>query len=152
VELIRTIALADVLTLTPELKAVLEDLRQDADVVIDKSHAPYHVLVDYVDGEVTLRMTGHNNEVTALNIPLRSLRGVLRDYMQISESFHAAISTGDLQRFEAIDLGKRALHDEAAEMIVDMLAPQARLGHGTARKLFTLICVLQPSGKTLMDS
>ncbi|MBI1362550.1 MAG: hypothetical protein GC134_01030 [Proteobacteria bacterium] len=149
-QVIRTLALADGVALTPELKAVLEDLHRDADIAVTGIAAPYALEVGYVEGEVLLSLAGSESHET-FAVPLRALRGVLRDYLRISESFHAAISSGDLQRFEAIDLGKKALHDEAAEMLVDMLAPQLRLGHGTARKLFTLICALQPSGKTLLE-
>ncbi len=149
-DLIRTITLKDDIHLTPELKAIIDDLRQDADIVLPDMAAPYNMAIAYTEGEVTLNLSDEktSNEI-ALAIGLRSLRGVLRDYTQITDNFQAAVASGNLQRFEAIDLGKRALHDEAAEMLIDMLSPKCRIGHETARKLFTLICTLQPSGKTL---
>jgi len=149
-DLIRTITLKDNIHLTPELKAIVDDLCQDADIVLPDITAPYDMAIAYTEGEVTLNLRGDKTpDAIELAIGLRSLRGVLRDYTQITDNFQAAVASGDLQRFEAIDLGKRALHDEAADMIIDMLSPRCRIGHGTARKLFTLICTLQPSGKTL---
>jgi uncharacterized protein (UPF0262 family) len=150
-QVLAAISLAESVPLTLPLRAVLDDLRHNADLVLDNDLAPYTLRVGYAEGSVFLNVTGREGREGEFVVSLRALRGILRDYLRISDSFQAAIASGDRQRFEAIDLGKKALHDEAAHLLAEMLAPRLRLGHGTARKLFTLICALQPTGKTLLE-
>lgn len=75
--------------------------------------------------------------------PLTDLRPIIRDYFFICESYNSAVRSAPLVRITALDQGRRALHNEAGEMLREGLAAWVAIDFDTARRLFTLICVLQ---------
>jgi len=75
-------------------------------------------------------------------LPLGPLRSIIRDYFRVCDAYYEAIKTATRARIEAIDMGRRGLHDEGAERLRDRVTTRIRLDEGTARRLFTLICVL----------
>jgi uncharacterized protein (UPF0262 family) len=81
-----------------------------------------------------------------ITLPLAPFRGIVRDYFMVCESYYEAIRRSSLSQIEAIDVGRRSLHDEGAALLLDRLADKAAIDHDTARRLFTLICVLHLRG------
>lgn len=77
-----------------------------------------------------------------LMLPLLPFRRVVRDYFMVCESYYEAIKHAGPSRIEAIDMARRALHDEGAEMLRARLSDRVEVDGGTARRLFTLVCVL----------
>lgn len=75
-------------------------------------------------------------------LPLLPFRRLVRDYFAVCESYFEAIKHAGPGRIEAIDVGRRALHDEGAQMLRLRLADRVEVDSGTARRLFTLVCVL----------
>ena len=75
-------------------------------------------------------------------LALASLRSIVRDYFLSCDSYYDAIKTASPSKIEAIDMGRRGLHDEGAEILKERLAGKADIDKRTARRLFTLICVL----------
>ena len=73
---------------------------------------------------------------------LMPFRGVIRDYFMICESYHNAIRTATSAQIEAIDMGRRGLHNEGSRMLTDALRNQVEVEFNTSRRLFTLICAL----------
>ena len=71
---------------------------------------------------------------------------MIRDYFTICESYFEAIKSASLSRIEAIDVGRRSLHDEGADLLRERLAAKVEVDSDTARRLFTLICVLHVKG------
>jgi uncharacterized protein (UPF0262 family) len=84
--------------------------------------------------------------VTAHLLSLSPLRRIVKDYFMICDSYYAAIRTATPERIEAIDMGRRALHDEGSELLMERLKHKVRVDFDTARRLFTLICVLHWRG------
>ena len=82
----------------------------------------------------------------SFGLPLRPFRRVIKDYFVVCESYFQAIRTASPSRIEAIDMGRRGLHDEGAEMLLDALSAHVRTDPDTARRLFTLLCVLHVRG------
>ncbi len=80
-----------------------------------------------------------------VRLALAPLRGLIRDYFTLSESYYEALG-GAPGRLEAIDMGRRSLHNEGAECLRDRLAANIDIDLETARRLFTLICVLHIKG------
>lgn len=74
--------------------------------------------------------------------PLSPLRGIIKDYFMICDSYYKAIKTSTPLKIEAIDMGRRGLHNEGAEILQERLAKKVEIDSGTARRLFTLICIL----------
>ena len=70
------------------------------------------------------------------------MKKVVRDYFMVCDSYFKAIKTQPPSRIEAIDMGRRGLHNEGAEILSEHLAEKVRMDTDTARRLFTLVCVL----------
>ncbi|MGH6988406.1 MAG: UPF0262 family protein [Stellaceae bacterium] len=81
-----------------------------------------------------------------ISLALGDFRPIIKDYFLVCESYNDAIRRAPLSRITAIDQGRRAMHNEASEMLRERLAPQVAVDLDTARRLFTLICVLQIRG------
>jgi uncharacterized protein (UPF0262 family) len=84
--------------------------------------------------------------VVAHLLSLSPLRRVVKDYYMICDSYYQAIRTATPDKIEAIDMGRRGIHNEGSEILAERLAGKVELDHDTARRLFTLICVLHWKG------
>jgi uncharacterized protein (UPF0262 family) len=82
-------------------------------------------------------------EIVLLLTPLRQ---IVRDYFIICESYFDSIRNAPPHKIEAIDMGRRGLHDEGSRMLRERLAGMVEIDFATARRLFTLICVLHARG------
>jgi uncharacterized protein (UPF0262 family) len=84
--------------------------------------------------------------VMAHLLSLSPLRRIVKDYFMICDSYYEAIRTATPDRIEAIDMGRRGLHDEGSRILQDALKRKVKVDFDTARRLFTLICVLHWKG------
>jgi uncharacterized protein (UPF0262 family) len=75
-------------------------------------------------------------------LSLTPLRRVIRDYFMVCDSYYEAIRSATPQQIEALDAGRRGLHNEGSELLTERLREKVELDHDTARRLFTLICAL----------
>jgi uncharacterized protein (UPF0262 family) len=87
-----------------------------------------------------------NGSHETIVLPLAPFRGIVRDYFMVCESYYEAIRRSSLAQIEAIDVGRRSLHDEGSALLMERLADKVAVDHDTARRLFTLICVLHLRG------
>jgi uncharacterized protein (UPF0262 family) len=79
-------------------------------------------------------------------LSMSPLKGVMRDYYVICEAYYASVGSASPAQFEAIDMGRRGLHDEGAELLRERLSGKIDLDHATARCLFTLVAALYWKG------
>jgi len=79
-------------------------------------------------------------------LALSPFRRIVKDYFTVCESYYAAIKRASPSQIEAIDMGRRSLHDEGSDILRLRLAGKIELDANTARRLFTLICVLHIRG------
>ena len=77
---------------------------------------------------------------------LSPLRRIVKDYYMICDSYYAAIRTATPDKIEAIDMGRRGIHNEGSAILMERLKDKVSLDMDTARRLFTLICVLHWKG------
>jgi uncharacterized protein (UPF0262 family) len=84
--------------------------------------------------------------VIAHMLSLAPFRRIVKDYFVVCDSYYAAIRTATPDRIEALDMGRRALHDEGSRIVIDRLKRKVDLDFDTARRLFTLITVLHWKG------
>jgi uncharacterized protein (UPF0262 family) len=77
---------------------------------------------------------------------LSPLRRIVKDYFTVCDSYYQAIRAATPERIEAIDMGRRSLHDEGSQVLMERLERKVRIDFDTARRLFTLICVLHWKG------
>ena len=84
--------------------------------------------------------------VMAHLLSLAPFRRIVKDYFTVCDSYYAAIRTATPDRIEALDMGRRALHDEGSNLVLERLKQKVDLDFDTARRLFTLISVLHWKG------
>jgi uncharacterized protein (UPF0262 family) len=79
-------------------------------------------------------------------LPLRTFQSIVKDYFLVCESYFSAIKKSTPSQIEAIDMGRRGLHNEGSELLRERLGGKIDVDFDTARRLFTLICVLHIRG------
>ena len=90
--------------------------------------------------------TEEEQRLGTVTLPLSPFRRVIRDYFTVCESYFEAIKTASPSKIEAIDMGRRGLHNEGSELLQERLGEKIAVDFDTARRLFTLICVLHIRG------
>ncbi len=131
-----------------ERRVAIYDILEDNDfALVEGGAGPYRLSLGVEENRVTFDVRdGSDARLARFRLPLTPFRGVIRDYFTICESYYEAIKTASPSRIEAIDIGRRSLHDEGAEILRERLAQRAEVDADTARRLFTLICVLHVKG------
>ena len=84
--------------------------------------------------------------VRKLMLSLTTLRRVIKDYFMICDSYYDAIRNSTPSQIEAIDMGRRGLHNEGSQILTERLAEKVEVDFDTARRLFTLVCALARPG------
>ncbi len=108
---------------------------------------PYHLHLAIAENRLLFDIRSDADEpVTTVTLPLLPFRRIVKDYFVICESYYEAIRTASPSKIEAIDMGRRGLHDEGCEILRDRLEGKVEIDFDTARRLFTLICVLHIRG------
>jgi uncharacterized protein (UPF0262 family) len=108
---------------------------------------PYHLHLSIAENRLLFDIRSDADEAVAtVTLPLLPLRRIVKDYFAICESYYEAIRTASPSKIEAIDMGRRGLHDEGCEILRDRLDGKVEIDFDTARRLFTLICVLHIRG------
>lgn len=127
-----------------ERRAALFDLVQDSRFrLVSGAHGPYVLHLDIDVERIRFLVYDENDrQLARFSLPLPEVRRVVKDYFLICDSYYNAIRTLSPSRIEAIDMGRRGLHDEGAELMREKLATSVEMDLNTARRLFTLICVL----------
>jgi len=108
---------------------------------------PFHLKLSVRDGKLAFEVANENAEPQgAFYLSLSPLRQVIRDYFQICESYYEAVKRLPPAQIEAIDMGRRGIHNEGSRILVERLEGKIVTDMETARRLFTLICVLHFKG------
>ena len=84
--------------------------------------------------------------LVSFSLPLGDFRGLIKEYFTVCETYFNAIKTLSPSRIEAIDMGRRGLHNEGSRLMAERLADKVAIDTDTARRLFTLLCVLHIRG------
>lgn len=90
--------------------------------------------------------TEAGEDAAEFHLSLSPFRQVVKDYWQICESYYDAVKKLPPSQIEAIDMARRGIHDEGARVLQERLEGKAEVDHDTARRLFTLVCVLHFGG------
>jgi uncharacterized protein (UPF0262 family) len=104
---------------------------------------PYHLHLSITENRLALDIRTTENENLQVHLlSLKPFRTIVRDYFMICDSYYSAIKTKTLAQIEAIDMGRRGLHNEGAALLRERLNGKIEMDEDTSRRLFTLICVL----------
>jgi uncharacterized protein (UPF0262 family) len=113
----------------------------------DPEPGPYALAISLAEGRLVLEITRENGAtVVSHYLSLTPLRRVVKDYFLVCESYYSAIRTHSPSQIEAIDMGRRGLHNEGSELLRERLKDKIDVDFGTARRLFTLVCALHWKG------
>ena len=102
---------------------------------------PYDLRMGLLENRLVLDVRGPDYEKRHI-LSLSPFRMLIKDYFLICESYYQAIRNSTPQQIEALDMGRRGLHNEGSELLRERLAGKIEVDHDTARRLFTLICAL----------
>jgi uncharacterized protein (UPF0262 family)/protein-tyrosine-phosphatase len=110
------------------------------------AHGPYALHVSIVGNHIVLDVRNPETfqPIAAHYLSLTPFRRLIRDYFRIRDSYYEAIKSGSTYQIETVDMARRALHNEAAELLRSRLENKLDMDLNTARRLFTLICAVQP--------
>jgi uncharacterized protein (UPF0262 family) len=127
-----------------ERKVAIFDLIEENEFAVeDRRDGPYALHLSMVDNRLMFDIRREDETpVVAVGLSLSPFRKVVKDYWQICESYYDAIKHATPSRIEAIDMARRGLHNEGSDLLRERLAGKVALDDNTARRLFTLICVL----------
>ena len=131
-----------------ERRIAIYDLLDDNSFeILGSDRGPYSLLLKRREARLIFRIFGDDGAPVAdISVSLSSFRKIIRDYFTVCESYYDAIKSASPSKIEAIDMGRRGLHDEGAEMLREKLSEKVKVDDSTARRLFTLICVLHVRG------
>ena len=105
---------------------------------------PFNVTLRMEDNRLAIDLkTEDKKDLTTLVLPLTPLKKVIKEYFIVCDNYFDAIKKSNPKKIEAIDVGRRALHNEGSQIMQARLADKVDIDFETARRLFTLICVLQ---------
>ena len=130
-----------------ERAIALFDILEDNAFAVPGREGPYALTLGLVENKLAFAISTQAGEPVMTHLlSLTPFRRVIRDYEMICESYFNAIRTASPTQIEAIDMGRRGLHDEASETLRQRLEGKVDLDHDTARRLFTLIFALHWRG------
>jgi uncharacterized protein (UPF0262 family) len=123
--------------------AIFDLLEANSFDVIDGPDGPYALALSVVDQKLIFDVKLlDGTDVRIFMLSLSPFKRVVRDYFMICESYHQAIRQATPTQIEAIDMGRRGLHNEGSRLLETRLEGKVKLDFDTARRLFTLICAL----------
>lgn len=131
-----------------ERRIALFDLKEsNSFAVVGEARGPYVLTLAVAEGRLALDVASPDGERVVLHyMGMSVLRKMIKDYALICDSYHNAIRNASPSQIEAIDMGRRGLHNEAAEALQEALQERFALDLETARRLFTLVCALHVRG------
>ena len=106
----------------------------------DDSITDFKISISNFAGTAILTLI--DDSITDLKISISSVRRIIRDYQIVCDNYVEAIKTSPLKKIEAIDIGRRTIHDEGAGMLIEAFKEKVELDMDTARRLFTLVSII----------
>ena len=127
--------------------AIYDLIEENSFAPVDHDEGPYALRIGIKENRLVLDIRRANDKpVIAHLLSLTPFKGIVKDYFMICDSYYAAIRTATPDRIEAIDMGRKGLHDEGSRILQEAIKRKVKVDFDTARRLFTLICVLHWKG------
>jgi uncharacterized protein (UPF0262 family) len=127
--------------------AIYDLLEDNSFAPVDQECGPYVLHLSIAENRLVFDIRSEEGApVMAHLFSLTPLRRIVKDYFMICDSYYKAIRTSTPSQIEAIDMGRRGLHNEGSELLMERLKEKIAVDFDTARRLFTLICVLHWKG------
>ncbi len=127
--------------------AVFDLLEENYFAPVGDYTGPYSLHLAVEDNRLIFDIRGEDDgPLLAVPLPLTPFRSIVKDYFLVCDSYYNAIRRSSPSQIEAIDMGRRGLHNEGSTLLKERLAGKVEVDFDTARRLFTLICVLHIRG------
>ncbi len=127
--------------------AIFDLLQENVFRVVGKPSGPYKLVLSIAEGRLVFDISDVDDKpCTAIGLALSPFRRIVKDYFLICESYFQAIRTATPSQIETIDMARRGLHNEGSEILKARLNDKIEVDYDTARRLFTLVCVLHWRG------
>ena len=116
----------------------------------DDNSGPYDLKLSIEDGRLVIYMKNAlGKSLNTLILSIKPYKRLIQDYFIMIQSYESARHEGNRERLEAIDMGRRGIHNEGAELFMERLKDKVAMDVKTARRLFTLICALNKNNLIL---
>ena len=131
-----------------ERSIAIYDLLEDNNFSLpNRDDGPYTLAISLQDAKLVFEVTSsHGGSSMTHVLSLTPFRRILKDYFAVCETYYAAIRTATPAQIEAIDMGRRSLHDEGARLLAERLEGKVECDSDTARRIFTLLTALHWKG------
>ena len=127
--------------------AIYDLLEGNSFALPNGKEGPYRLQLSTQDGRLLFEIFSEGEEkLSIIGLSMSPFRAIVKDYFQICESYYQAIRLATPSQIETIDMARRALHNEGSELLKERLNGKVDLDFDTARRLFTLVCVLHWRG------
>jgi uncharacterized protein (UPF0262 family) len=126
-----------------ERRIAIFDLLENNVFAVAGHDGPYRILLRVEEGRLAIALLGEDGAAyEVIRMGLARLRRPIRDYFAICDAYFRAVRSDGARGIEPIDMARRALHNESAELLQECLEGKVEMDFDTARRLFTLLCVL----------
>jgi uncharacterized protein (UPF0262 family) len=123
--------------------AIFDLIEENSFEPVGHGGGPYRLNLSLIESKLLFTITtDEGGEVATHILSLTPFRRIVKDYFMICESYYEAIRSATPSKIEAIDMGRRGVHNEGSQTLIDRLNGKITLDFDTARRLFTLVCVL----------
>jgi uncharacterized protein (UPF0262 family) len=122
--------------------AIADLLHENHFAPVSGQTGPFSLHLAIEENRLLIDIIGVDQSKETIQIGLGPFRRIVKDYFVVCESYYDAVRRQNLSQVEAIDAGRRALHNEGSALLSERLADKVTVDHDTSRRLFTLICVL----------
>jgi uncharacterized protein (UPF0262 family) len=122
--------------------AVFDLIEKNSFIPEDQADGPFQLRLAFEDKRLVFEVSGHDYG-RKIMLSLAPFKSILRDYTMICDSYYEALKHATPSQIEAVDMGRRGIHNEGAVLLVERLAGKISIDHETARRLFTLLAALQ---------
>ena len=135
-------------TVEQEREVALRDLEADNRFMpvrsVERGHAgPWSVMLSVAEGRLAMAIRDRDGaDAETIGLGLARFRRVVREYFAICDSYYKALRKASAQEIETLDMARRAIHDRATRQLLEALEGKVDTDFATARRLFTLLCVL----------
>jgi uncharacterized protein (UPF0262 family) len=126
--------------------AIFDIIESNQFALEGREGGPYSLNLAIVEDRLVFAVSEEGAEPFTFVLSLSPLKRIMKDYFTVCESYYQAIRTAPASRIQAIDMGRRGLHDEGSRVLVERLKGKIVVDRDTSRRLFTLICALHWKG------
>jgi uncharacterized protein (UPF0262 family) len=130
------------------LTAIYDLVEENSFALPDGTEGPFVLYIGMANARLVFEVRNEQGgHIITHGLSMSPFRRVIKDYFLICESYYAAIRTATSEQIEAIDMGRRGIHNEAADIVIDRLRGKIEIDFQTARRLFTLLAALSWTGR-----